>query len=91
MLFRGFPATIAVTLCIGTAALSLIAARHLSDVGVDTASHAAAIDSDSDDAPAATATADSAAGSLAPAPLSLQIRGPEVPVIEPVGFAVPPV
>ncbi len=90
MLFRGFPATIAVTLCIGTAALSLIAARHLSDAGVDTASHAAVIDSDSDDAPAATAS-DSAAGSLAPAPLSLQIRGPEVPVIEPVGFAVPPV
>lgn len=82
MLFRGIPATIAVTLCIGTAALTLIASRHLSAVGVDTDSRPATAERNREPA---------AADALAPPPLSLQIRGPDVPMVEPEGFAVPPI
>jgi len=81
MLFRRIPATVAVTLCIGTAALTLIAGRNLLALGVDVESHAAATDG----------VLAAPVGSLTQPPLSLQISGPEVPVVEPEGFSASPI
>lgn len=81
MLFRGIPATVAVTVCIGAAAFALMASRQLSIV-----------DGDADGPGGAT----DRVALLTPAPLiypssDLQIRGPDIPVAEPEGFAVPPI
>ncbi len=81
MLFRGIPATVAVTICIGAGAMALVASRPLLAVGRDAESGADASDRGL---------------ALTPRPLTnpslgLQIRGPDIPVPEEEGFSVPPI
>jgi murein DD-endopeptidase MepM/ murein hydrolase activator NlpD len=81
MLFRGIPATIAVTACVAAAAMVLIASRPLRDAPGQPENAAVAADR--------LLALDP--GPLTRPPSTLQVRGPDMPVAETRGFAVQPI